>query len=387
MNDEKFVRFSAEVVFRGLERPHLFHVRRDELYELDAEGLAFVAEVDGRRRGKEVRNRKLLSYADSEGLLEYSETPSPRSLSTIPSSPSPSLRYLELLLTFRCNLRCRHCYLGEPQTVDLAPEYLDLLLPEFDEMQGLRLLLSGGEPLLYPHWSKLASLLPGRGFRIVLLTNGRQLEASLLADLPVHEVQVSLDGLTHGHEAMRGAGSFLRALAAARLVKECGKDLSIATMVHPGNLAELAGLSEVVRELGAREWSLEAPAPIGRWTENAGLPADDERLSQLLSLGFGGSYHGGAEGTACGRHLAAVLPDGRVCSCGFYADQPLGHLAEGLREVWSRKKVALLSELEWCRDCPAVQECGGGCRYRAVPGGPDPLACVRFGWPKGKPRR
>jgi MoaA/NifB/PqqE/SkfB family radical SAM enzyme len=31
----------------------------------------------------------------------------------------PSLRYLELQVTWRCNLACAHCYLGPARGVDL----------------------------------------------------------------------------------------------------------------------------------------------------------------------------------------------------------------------------------------------------------------------------
>jgi MoaA/NifB/PqqE/SkfB family radical SAM enzyme len=39
-------------------------------------------------------------------------------------------------------------------------------------MQGLRVLLSGGEPLLYSRWQELNELLPDFELRLVLLSNG-----------------------------------------------------------------------------------------------------------------------------------------------------------------------------------------------------------------------
>ena len=54
---------------------------------------------------------------------------------------------------------------------------------------------------------------------------------------------------------------------------------------------------------------------------------------------FGGSYHGSAAGHTYGFHLAALLPDGNLAPCGFYADAPLGNIGEvGLSAAWAKKK-------------------------------------------------
>jgi MoaA/NifB/PqqE/SkfB family radical SAM enzyme len=50
-------------------------------------------------------------------------------------------------LTDRCNLQCRHCYLGESGHQDLSFEQVLRIMKEFEEMQGLRLLLC--PPLCY----------------------------------------------------------------------------------------------------------------------------------------------------------------------------------------------------------------------------------------------
>jgi len=75
------------------------------------------------------------------------------------------------------------------------------VLAQFEKMQGLRILFSGGEPLLYPDLGALNDALPSLAFRKVLLTNGTLLtEAN--HDLWCHfdEIQISLDGrLIHSH--------------------------------------------------------------------------------------------------------------------------------------------------------------------------------------------
>jgi len=380
---DKYISFASHVSFRGLECPYLFDKSTDELYELDDDGIKFFSELDGKKTAGEVENTELLEYSDSEGLLQYSDSPLENDLAR-GRSPVPSLRYLEVILTRRCNLSCGHCYLGDMEKADMGPDLLAKVLEEFDGMQGLRLLLSGGEPLLYPHLEKLADLITGRGFRSVLLTNGVLLDKNKLEMVPVHEVQVSIDGMEKGHEALRGEGTFAKSLKAAEIVLESGVDLSVATMIHAGNLDEIEELGQLVEKLGAKEWSLETPSELGRWTGAGGLSLPLEKAAEYMEFGFGGSYHGSGEGRACGLHLATLMPDGALLPCGFYPDRPLGNVSQdGLLESWRRKKVPMISEIELCSDCPDGDECAGGCRYRAGETGPDVLMCAARGWPAG----
>ena len=378
IDPRKFPRLAEGVVWRGLETPHLFHIGRDELYELDKGGLEFLDDLDLGRRVSEIGRQEVLEFAVSEGLVKFHDAAAPEKI-VRGQSPLPSLRYLETILTLRCNLRCLHCYLGDQKTLDLARDTLEKALDEFDEMQGLRLLLSGGEPLLYPHWPEVVDLFGGRGFRVVLLSNGTILDDERLGWLPAQEVQISLDGLRDGHEAIRGANTFDRTVAAARAVRASGRDLSIATMIHAGNLAEMDRLEALVAELGAREWSLEVPTGLGRWQDNR-LALPVERAAAEMHRAFGGSYHGSAAGHACGYHLAALLPDSNLAPCGFYSDAPLGNIGEiGLAAAWAKKKVSLLNDIETCRECDAADSCGGGCRFRAGGSGPDRVMCAAYG--------
>jgi len=378
-----YIHFAKDVVFRGLETPHLFHVVRDELYELEDDGVRFIGEVDGGVKSVDVSSPEILEFAESEGLIVYSDEP-PKAPLKRGASPAPSLRYLELMITLRCNLRCDHCYLGEPRAVDMPAEILHKTLDEFDEMQGLRLLISGGEPLMYPHLDELARAIAGRGFRSVLLTNGMALDRERLVSLGVHEVQVSLDGLRAGHDALRGEGSFDRAVFAARLSAEAGLDLSVATMVHADNVDEMDGLEDLVHELGAREWSLDVPVEAGRWSGRLTRAALLDRAAAAMARGFGGSYHGSSEGFACGVHLASVLPSGEVIPCGFYPEMVLGRVGDGLLDAWTSKRPKPIDEVEVCGGCPVADDCSGGCRYRAGGDGPDPVMCAAHQWPMGK---
>jgi len=376
----QYVRLASHVCLRLLEEPFLYDRRADELYELNDEAL----EGLGRCRGHMTLEQASLepefaAYCLEEGLLELSPRPWPMPLALGPA-PSPSLRYLELQITWRCNLACAHCYLGPAQKQDLPVARVAAILREFEAMGGLRVMLSGGEPLMHPQWDQINAQLAGLPVRRVLLSNGLLLKDGLLEGLNCDEVQISLDGLEAGHERLRGAGSFAKAVEAAKAVVASGRDLSVATMAHADNLDQMAGLEELVRGLGAREWGIDAPCLTGRLGENPELAVTPAQAAGAMARAHGGTYHGGGEGMACGLHLCTVAADGKVAQCGFYLDQPLGQAEEGLWTCWDRRAPLAITDIDGCRDCEAAQDCGGGCRFRAGdPLGPDPVMCAAYG--------
>ena len=70
-------------------------------------------------------------------------------------------------------------------------------------MGGLRLMVSGGEPLCHPDWAAVNAALDRSDIRRVLLSNGSGLEGRVLAALNFDEVQISLDGMAEGHDLIK----------------------------------------------------------------------------------------------------------------------------------------------------------------------------------------
>ena len=70
--------------------------------------------------------------------------------------------------------------LGEAGERELPLEAVLETLKEFQHMQGLRVLLSGGEPLLYSRWEELNERLPEFELRFVLLSNGLLLSDTVI---------------------------------------------------------------------------------------------------------------------------------------------------------------------------------------------------------------
>jgi sulfatase maturation enzyme AslB (radical SAM superfamily) len=186
-----------------LEEPYVYNAATDELYLIDDEAFNRILALhsDG------AADPEAVTVLREAGLLQNK----PRNLPvwTEGQSTDLSLRYLEVQITGRCDKACRHCYLGPSENEDMEPDTLEMILDQFSEMQGLKILVSGGEPACHPEFWTMMEKLPSYPLRAILITHGEWIgpaEASVLGER-FQQVQISLDGLEAGHDVIRGKGS------------------------------------------------------------------------------------------------------------------------------------------------------------------------------------
>lgn len=355
---------SPHVCLKLLESPSVYHLRTDELYELDEDSFAFLRGCAD-KEGCSSAEKEFLDYCVEEKILIADRIAIQRP--PLSRSPEPSLRYLELQITDRCNLRCRHCYIGPSSGAEpfheLSLDQIKTGLREFEELQGLRVMITGGEPLLHKDFESINDMLPDFLIRKVLFTNALLLNRRLLSHLHVDEIQVSIDGLQQAHDILRGAGTFERSMDSIRLCLDMGFEVSVSTMVHADNLNDFDRMEELFRTMAIRDWTVDVPCVSGRLADNERSQVSPAIGGRYLKYGFGEGLHGGGEGFGCGLHLMSVMAEGKIAKCTFYADRAVGTLQDGLRTCWQRISPVLLSELT-C-DCGDLAACRGGCRYRA----------------------
>lgn len=357
---------SNDIVPRFLENKYLYDIKRDELYEVDEEAFSFFKKCTT-TEGCEIDNlsAEFRDFCIKESIL--TTQPYVREIGILTQSPIPSIRYLELQITDKCNLKCKHCYIGKPSNHELPLILIEKVLDDFQQMQGLRVMITGGEPLLHSEFEAINELLKKYALRKVLFTNGLLLNKKILKKLNVDEIQFSIDGMKYGHEVLRGKGTFERVISKLKLAKEVGFTVSVATVIHRENLHEFEEMDTYFRKIGVKDWTVDVPIPIGNLRDNHPLLVPPSIAGKYLNYGFGESYHYTSEGFACGLHLISVLANGSIAKCSFYGNNPLGHISEGLRKAVENSKPIRLEELECAEiSCPEIKSCKGGCRFRAT---------------------
>src|SRR3990172_7709663 len=384
MPSGKFPMLAPGHILRELEYPVVYNIIKDELYELDEEAFHFLKKCNGRNpfpdllvNGKMDEN---IDFMLNEGIICFTDRNEIKKVKA-PGSPIPSLRYLLLNITNICNLTCKHCYLHDPGKLEMVLDIFEKAVSQFEEMGGLKLMISGGEPLIHSRFWELMEILPSYELRVVILSNGTLIDKTTAKKLSryVHEVQVSIDGI-HSHDILRGKGSFERSMKGISNLCGSGIPVSIATMVHKFNTDEFDEMEKLFSKKGAISWSVDVPCVVGNLCKNMGFVLDLKEAANFLKFGFGAGAHESTGDYTCGSHLCSVAPNGSVSKCGFFENEPAGDVND-LRSAWQNICKSYLLRLDQldCRDCAVLQECKGGCRFRArqYKGilAPDPLMC------------
>ncbi len=144
--------------------------------------------------------------------------------------------YLQLHLSRRCNLRCKHCYIEDvrdtcvPPVAELQPsEIFDLIkqLDGFVHCLGFRgkIYFTGGEPLLDGRLLDYIAEASRRSIVPMILSNGTLIDhvkACELHDAGARIVQVSVDGVEGTHDFVRGKGTFSLATRALDACHDAG---------------------------------------------------------------------------------------------------------------------------------------------------------------------
>ncbi len=163
--------------------------------------------------------------------------------------------------TFRCNLRCTHCYVNQArEAVDEASRELPLsrhqeLIDEFAAEGCINLLLTGGEPLVRPDFPELFRHAVRSGLRVTVFTNATLVDQpiiDLFDECPPACVEVTLYGATAAtyERITRVPGSFARCRAGVEALHARGVNLKLKTMILEWNAHEYEAMGDYARRLG-----------------------------------------------------------------------------------------------------------------------------------------
>jgi mycofactocin radical SAM maturase len=295
-------------------------------------------------------------------------------------------------ITQACNLACSHCLsagVRAPGRGELATAQCLALIDELARMEVFQVNIGGGEPFLREDMLQLLAHAHARGITTCVSTNGTVLDADLVDELlcmdePVY-LQVSLDGARAAtNDAIRGAGTFARIVAAVELLASAGyPDLSLNMVVTSVNAGELGEFHDLAGSYGARtRLSRFRPSGAGcaTWEEyrlsREQLAALSAFLGEHPGISTGDSFFAlapesrralGLDMCGAAKMTCAVAPDGGVYPCAFLCDPAFlaGNVtAEPLAEIFASSPVLEAFrrlEVESCRSCDRFSACHGGC--------------------------
>jgi heme b synthase len=192
-----------------------------------------------------------------------------------PRTDNHPLRMVAWELTRSCNLACVHCrasaergsYPGE-----LSTEECFRVMDEIATVGKPIIILTGGEPLLRTDIFDLALYGSGKGFRMVMATNGTLITEGTIRKMKgagIQRISVSLDGPNaETHDAFRKvSGAFEGSLRGIEMAKKGGLEFQINTTITQANLHLISEILRLAVSLGAAAHHIFLLVPTGRGKE------------------------------------------------------------------------------------------------------------------------
>ena len=321
-------------------------------------------------------------------------------------------------ITGRCNYRCRHCFMSAPDYhgEDLSLEQSVHILDELAANGIGCISLTGGEPLVNPHFYQILDEIEKRGMELdTIYSNSELVDDKLLDELEKRNMHpafhMSFDGV-RWHDWLRGVdGAEETVIRKFKLLHERGYQTSSSMCLHKHNIGDLKENVDLLASLGLVHVKMNVASPTGRWKNETehflsqdeanqavldyipqyvadGMPIsaqfcgilDFNKQARRISIPY--NKYGGGEhvesGYACGVVAKSmyISPVGKVLPCmtlGGTAIDPLfpSMLERPLSEILSDsfyrdicllKVGSCLEHNEECRDCEYRLYCGAGCR-------------------------
>lgn len=320
-------------------------------------------------------------------------------------------------ITDRCNLRCTHCYqdnysgsneLGLDGLKRIADEIVSTL-SKWNKRGDIA--ITGGEPLLKKETFPLINYLESTDeiSSLDILSNGTLINESIVEQIrclkKIRCVQISLEGASpESNDAIRGKGTFEKAMASIRLLRKSGISVNIMFTLQRRNMEDIPSIIDLAIAEGVMALTIERFVPIGSGTriKNELLSSEEikgvfsyisERAEQEINRGGltsisrsrplwvmcngntgflgGDTSNKDTAGGICSIGLdgLCILPDATVLPCRRLPI-PIGNLKnDSLLKIWHT------SDLLWeiadkrnlkgkCNTCEFITRCSG-CRAMA----------------------
>jgi radical SAM protein with 4Fe4S-binding SPASM domain len=309
-------------------------------------------------------------------------------------------------ITYRCNMRCKHCGsgCGMPLDDELTTEEALNLCDDLGSLKLRLLTLSGGEPFMRPDWPILAKRLRENGIRVNAISNGWFIDNQLISkakESGIVNIGVSIDGLEATHDFLRRKGSFNRSMASLELMKNSCMPTVACTTVNRKNLKELSSLKNFLIDRNVEQWQLQLGMPMGNLLHYPELILSPDDLVELIdfchntmkegriiicladcigyyslkdveirkysSKGSDGIW----QGCPAGKRVVGIRADGCITGCLSIRDDNFieGNIRQTpLPEIWNRPDAfAWNRDLSkdkltgFCGSCQYGSKCLGGC--------------------------
>lgn len=163
--------------------------------------------------------------------------------------------YTFMLITERCNLHCRYCFVNVPdrQGREWNTEETMRIIDDLYALGTRCLNIQGGEPLLRDDLEAIVDYANSKGMLTDIFTNGLLIHKQVKALKKFFRVSLSLEGDEEAHDRDRGPGTYKKMIDGIRLLHENNIRFWINYTVskNNANVKSFRHVLEIAREYGS----------------------------------------------------------------------------------------------------------------------------------------
>lgn len=302
---------------------------------------------------------------------------------------------MDLILTFRCQNNCIHCYAGGPRkTPELTTDEWKRVIDRLHKIGIFLLTFTGGEPTLREDLPALLRYAQEKGIVTGLITNGRRLKdrkyVKRLVEVGLDFVQITLESHKPAiHDSITATkGSWKETVEGIKNVIPSPIYITTNTTLNKRNASSFMETIEFLKERGIERFGCNSLIYSGKGPSIADefaltvddlkelLPKIQEKAHELgmkflwytptqycqldpVNLGLG------VKACSAARINMCIGPEGEVYPCQSYFKSLGNILKDDWKKIWNHPLCLSIRKREYapekCTECPLLSVCGGGC--------------------------
>lgn len=318
---------------------------------------------------------EFVDYMVSEGMLEWSDTPS--QVEPIYQRKRPYSITMEV--TSACNLSCVMCSTdsGKAGKDDLTVDDIYPFVEQVKKYKPTPFAISGGEPLIKKDivLYLVEQLSPIKEIAVSIFTNGTLIDkdyAQQLYDAGLQIARVSLDGHTAAvHDAIRGEGAFEKTIEGIKNLKELGIRVNTVSVISKLNYPYHKEIREYVKAI-ADSNDFVGVYPWGRASDDLSLTTEESFTFRVVDMEQIVTNVSPRNRCNVGETIY-IKANGDIFPCFLlrFPEFKVGNIKENdLADMYDTDMIQELlqvtvKDIEGCKDCYIRYYCGGGCRAHA----------------------
>jgi radical SAM protein with 4Fe4S-binding SPASM domain len=301
--------------------------------------------------------------------------------------------YIIWIFTAKCNLDCIHCYTVRFRDLrELSLQEKIRVAKDIGETGVNHVNLTGGEPLIHPHFPLVLTVLHEYGVEKSINTNATLVRDDIADLLYRTETYVfaTIEGPREIHDEIRGKGSYDLAVKGIEVLRRRLGSLGLVATVNKLNYRRVHEVVDYAVSINADELALLPVMPSGRALQTRVYISSKEYLEALSSTYMRAREYGLKLSAWCTpwapllkreigfwfcREMSGmdVDPEGNVLLCDILDYRVTNVRDKSIVEAFEEfKNNSLVKSVnsplklpEACMTCPISLACRGGCFARA----------------------